>query len=131
METDDNQAEAVKYVEEIKAKTDQGIFTELPLNKLQDIPISTVPNPLFIARTVLMILGNDNIWTRRDNFQVRYTISRLARSYMVSYTFLKTYMFKQSYDQLVADTSEIQKMIAVQNNANEMDSGIKLSSIVC
>mmetsp|Transcript_34431 Transcript_34431/g.60379 ORF Transcript_34431/g.60379 Transcript_34431/m.60379 type:complete len:96 (+) Transcript_34431:354-641(+) len=92
METDDNQAEAVKYVEEIKAKTDQGIFTELPLNKLQDIPISTVPNPLFIARTVLMILGNDNIWTRRDNFQVRYTISRLARSYLVSYTFLKTYI---------------------------------------
>lgn len=119
-----NQALAVKYVEQIEALAITGTFAGLPLKELQDIPISTVENPMYIAKKLLCVLKNDNVWTCDFRFQIRYTLARLARRYLVDYITLNPTIFKSTKEEMKQISDEVENMAAVKQKANSVDSGV-------
>mmetsp|Transcript_24196 Transcript_24196/g.43000 ORF Transcript_24196/g.43000 Transcript_24196/m.43000 type:complete len:852 (+) Transcript_24196:32-2587(+) len=80
------QRQASNYADMIKKKCKLGAFSDLPLAELNDVPVSTVKNPWFIAEALIDVLKSNKIWLNAWNFQIRYTIARLARKFFFSFT---------------------------------------------
>lgn len=118
------QREAVEFADQIEDLAGKGIFEGLPLKALSDIPLVSVEAPLYIAQKLLSALKNDNVWTSDFRFQIRYTIARLTRRYLVDYITLRPTIFKSSKEDLKQLTDEIENMVAVQQKANPVDSGV-------
>jgi tetratricopeptide (TPR) repeat protein len=123
--SDDNQRKATYIAEAIKVQASRGVYANLQLAQLQDIPLVTIESPLFIARSLLSVLGADEIWTNKFRFQLRYTLARLARRYIVDYILSNPKIYKANRRTLKIETAEIKSMVAVQSKCTALDSGVR------
>jgi len=118
------QERAESYAEKIKEKGIKGKLSNLPLSELQDIPISLLDNPLSIATSLIELLGTEGIWTHDRWFQIRSTIARQARKYLVCYL-LKTQSTKGQALKLKNRTDEILKMTSIRQKVIGVNSGVE------
>jgi tetratricopeptide (TPR) repeat protein len=123
--SEENQQKASRIAGEIEEQARLGIFSSLQLAELEDIPLVTIEAPFVIARRLLSVLYCYDIWTNKFHLQLRYTLARLTRRFIVDYFLHNPTIFTADNQEVATLNSELAKLASVKLRAKELDSGVK------
>lgn len=121
--SESNQKVAFAYAKAILKLASSGLLYNLPLKELNDIPIETVESPFPIFELLLNALSDITIWSSHFRFQIRYTLARLSRRYMLYSVIFYPTLNEIRKEEIRKRFDEIKHMADVQRFA--IDSGVK------